>query len=84
MFLRATLLGILELLQDANGSHLSEEVVTALGFVFLVARNSKPCTLLDLAVSAAPHSGYSKVCALYPPPPSKSLAKSRQFPANFL
>ncbi len=62
MFLRANLLGVLELLQDADdSSHLSEEVVAALGFILSVSHNSKPCALLDLAVSAAPHSGYSKV-----------------------
>ena len=69
MFLRANLLGVLELLQDSDGSYLSEEMVKALGFILSVARNSKPCALLDLAVSAAQHSGYSKVCRKDAVPP---------------
>jgi hypothetical protein len=43
---------------------LSEESVKSLGFVFSAAKNSRECTLFELAVSAASHSGYSKVGAL--------------------
>lgn len=57
MFLRANLQVILELVQDPEG-FLSEEVVRALKLVLSSARDS---SLLDLAVSASSHSGYSKV-----------------------
>lgn len=64
MFLKANLQVLLELLQDSE-ELLSEEAVTALSFVLSSARSSgegsNHSTLLDLAVSAGSHSGYSKV-----------------------
>lgn len=60
MFLRANLQVLLELLQEAEAL-LSEEAVKALGFVFSAAKNCRACTLFELALSAASHSGYSKV-----------------------
>lgn len=61
MFLRANLQGLLEMLQESDLVTLSEEAVKALGFVFSAVKNSRECTLFELAVSAASHSGYSKV-----------------------
>lgn len=60
MFFRANLQAVLELLQDSEGL-LSEEAVRALGFILSVSKSSHKCTLLDLAVSASSHAGYSKV-----------------------
>ena len=64
MFLRANFQDLLELFQDSEHL-LSEESVKALGFVFSAAKNLKECSLYELAVSAASHSGYSKVSAFY-------------------
>lgn len=62
MFLRANLQELLEMVQEESEFLLSEEAVKALGFVFSAAKNSQEeCTLFELAVSAASHSGYSQV-----------------------
>lgn len=60
MFLKANLQMILELLQYPE-QVLPEDSVTALGFILSSARDLKECPLLELAVSAGSHSGYSKV-----------------------
>ena len=61
MFLKTNLQVILELLQDPEG-YLSEEAVRALDFILSSAKDS---SMLDLAVSASSHSGYSKVQLQY-------------------